>query len=69
MLRAVRVAFELEPFPTDPEQLAVFALAVVVALGSLLKFPLADITNRRAEFAADERALAPANKYTQALLR
>ena len=42
MLRAVRVAFELEPFPTDPEQLAVFALAVVVALGSLLKFPLAE---------------------------
>jgi len=69
VLRAVRAAFELEPPPTDPELAPAFALAVVAALGSLLKFPLADITNRRAEVAADVRTLAPANKYTQDLLK
>jgi hypothetical protein len=69
VLRAVRIAFDLEPMPADAEQGAVLALAVVAALGSLLKFPLAEITNRRADVAADIRLLAPANQYTRDLLK
>lgn len=69
VLRAVRAAFELEPPPTDPVLAPAFALAVVAALVSLLKFPLADITNRRAEVAVDVRDLGARQQVHQDLLK